>query len=299
MPSIRIRPAHRRRSRFSTFLVVTRRTFAVVVIAVTATAGVGVASAAPSEPRAAVAVADAGPYNNSALVAELAKHAEGLDAVDEVLGADAPTTAELIELHDVATDAVDAARTVAGTDGTIRLAVFGSVMSDDEIDAAEAAVVYEMSEATTYAAAAAAEDWKAEVEVENARITAAAARVADAARAAQGYGGSLWSSASGSESFEQRVAHMAASLPFHVSYSIENGCDSAGALACFRPRSNQILVTTYLSSHSDCTIRIALAHEFRHSQQSRNGQIEYSGGTITNREWLESDAYSFGARYGC
>jgi len=292
MPSICIRPAHRRRSRLSTFLVVTRRTFAVVVIAVTATAGVGVASATPSEPRAAVAVADAGPYNNSALVAELARHTAGLDAVDEVLGADAPTTAELTELHDAATDAVDAARTVAGTDGTIRLAVFGSVMSDDEIDAAEAAVIYEMSEATAYAAAA-AEDWKAEVEVEDARITAAAAR------AAQGYGGSFWSSASGSESFEQRVARMSASLPFHVSYSIENGCDSAGALACFRPSSNQILVTTYLSSHSDCTIRIALAHEFRHSQQSRNGQIEYSGGTITNREWLESDAYSFGARYGC
>lgn len=109
-------------------------------------------------------------------------------------------------------------------------------------------------------------------------------------------------SAASGESAQARVNRIAAGLGFiGIPVVIQSGCGSiGGALACYTPGSGVIAVTPAGLGRSDCTLRIAIAHEWKHHLQNNAGQIQFdAAGNITNRAWLESDANAFGYRYGC
>jgi len=133
---------------------------------------------------------------------------------------------------------------------------------------------------------------------ENAAIEAAeaeAARVAEEESSSNYYSGS---DGGGNEDLNSRVSRIFGSLPFYLSYSIE-GCPG-GALACYTYTTHYLKVSTNISGYSDCTLRNALAHEYRHYIQDISGWFAFdSNGQLTNRDWLESDAYAFGDSYGC
>tara|TARA_R110002051_G_scaffold60546_10_gene110987 strand:+ start:6517 stop:7422 length:906 start_codon:yes stop_codon:yes gene_type:complete len=296
------------RSRLATAAIIAGRALAIALIASTTAAGAGIASAVPQPDREITADISA-PYTVEALLEEFTAPQQTLDELEASIAKAAPKTPKIIDLHDAAADKIEAAREAIESPDVVRLGVFGTMMQDADIEAIETRVIQQVEEATAGAVESVA-DWKAEVKAENARIAeakaearrVAAAKAAAAAAAASnssgGYSG--WSyAATSNESYAQRVARIAASLPFHVSYSIDNGCTDAAALACYFPSNDRLLITTYMGSSPDCTIRNALAHEWRHRQQNYSGQIQISGGQITNVAWLESDAYAFGNGYGC
>lgn len=64
-----------------------------------------------------------------------------------------------------------------------------------------------------------------------------------------------------------------------------------GALACYLPNTNAILITKAGMDKGIDYLPCILSHENRHAYQSQKGLIQYSSsGAITNREWLEQDA---------
>jgi hypothetical protein len=200
------------RSRLDDFLTATRRVVAIssVIVAVAVGAG-GAASAQQLPPKAIAVTVTAEPYNNRALVNELAENAADLDAITKILDADAPATSTLAELHETAMEAIDLAQSAATPDEAVRLAIFGSLMTADEREITETTAIV-ASESATEEAIVAAADWEAEVEAKNARIVAAsaaaeAARVAVAAEAARAYNNSSssgWGSAGAPSSRRKR-----------------------------------------------------------------------------------------------
>ncbi len=125
-----------------------------------------------------------------------------------------------------------------------------------------------------------------------------AAELAEAQAQPQEQAGYYYDGGGSDESLDSRVSRIFSTLPFYLSYSIE-GCP-AGALACYTYTTHYLKVSTSIAGYGDCTIRNALAHEYRHYIQDISGWFEFdSNGQLTNRDWLESDTYAFGNQYGC
>lgn len=103
------------------------------------------------------------------------------------------------------------------------------------------------------------------------------------------------------ETSQARVNRIAASLGFiNIPVVIQDGCAQfSNAIGCYA-FDGTIHITSYGLTKSDCTLRVAIAHEWKHSQQDVNGQIQFdANGNITNRDWLEADAGAFGYAHGC
>lgn len=143
-------------------------------------------------------------------------------------------------------------------------------------------------------------------EAEQARIAAEKAAAEEAARAAaaaaaQNRGSSSSPSRPG-ETREQRVARIAASLPFSLPGAVQFwDCASvhAQALACYKD--GTIYITPRGLDRPDCRVRESIAHEYRHWWQHQNGKFQLTpdGSAYLNAEWLEADARAFAAPYGC
>lgn len=164
------------------------------------------------------------------------------------------------------------------------------------------------AEVRVVALSVAVKAWEAELAAEKDRIriakekaaAAAAARAAAAAAAARGgssYTGSS-SGGGGGSSVYARVAQIAAGLPFSFRFSI-GGCPQPGAYACYDSWKDTITITPGRAVQSTCKVRSALAHEYRHQWQYKNGKFVFKNHVLMNRDALEADAYAFGYSYGC
>lgn len=140
---------------------------------------------------------------------------------------------------------------------------------------------------------------------EEAARKAAAEAAAAAARASHtpsgGYSAAPRSSSSsdgGGESAQARISRLAGHLPFRVPYHF-GSCGAASQIACYYVGGSIVVNANGLGSMRDCRVIYGLAHEYKHLLQYQAGQIQYSGGQISNHAWLEADAMAFGYRYGC
>lgn len=103
------------------------------------------------------------------------------------------------------------------------------------------------------------------------------------------------------ETSQARVNRIAAALGFiNIPVIIQDGCAQfSNAIGCYA-FDGTIHITSYGLTKSDCTLRVAIAHEWKHYQQDINGQIQFdASGNVTNRDWLEADAGAFGYAHGC
>lgn len=139
--------------------------------------------------------------------------------------------------------------------------------------------------------------WVDELAAEKERIRKAAEEAARAAAAAAAARGSGAVSLRPGESLHARVARVAATLPFSVSFVISNDC--GGARACYNVGASFVIVTEGAARMAECRIKRILAHEYRHTLQYLNGQIQVVGSDVANRAWLEADAQAFARGYGC
>jgi len=212
----------------------------------------------------------------------------------------APTQAIKDLLADVE-DVVAEAEDIESMDGVNNLIFFGGSMFKTERDELIERI-YAAADERVADIEAAVVAWETEVAAENARIQAAeeeAARQAAAAQAAAAKkkgGGGSYTPVPG-ESFEARLARIYGGLGItKPTYSI-GGCSIGNA--CYVVGTGKMIITTSLATKSDCYLRMVFAHEARHYQQELNGQIQFDANGISNRDWLESDAYSYGYQYGC
>lgn len=270
-----------------------RHTTAFVVVALIIGGG-GVAHAGPTT---AAAAETTDTYNNVAFTNKLAEFTADSHKLTAELKKSAPETSTIAALSTAASEAVEESKAAAGSDEALRLGMFGSYMNDAERDAIEAAAISNASEHLV-AAEAAVTAWKDEAAAETKRIAerAAAAKAAAAAAAAKA---SVWGAwAGGSETPYERLRRIADTLPWNFTFTLGQ-CGAASSLACYQPGPDTIIMDTSVLSYGDCKIRGTFAHEYRHRMQSYQGLIKYGDGGITNRDWLEADAVSFGWGYTC
>lgn len=130
-------------------------------------------------------------------------------------------------------------------------------------------------------------------------LRAAAAEKArlEALRANAGGGGYVNTTG---ETPQQRISRIVSGLPFQVAW-VYQGCPQIpSALACYTYGDNFVVITPGLMSRSDCFIRYAYAHEYRHYYQYQNGMFQFnSSNQLTNRDALEADANAFASAYRC
>jgi hypothetical protein len=146
----------------------------------------------------------------------------------------------------------------------------------------------------------AAEKERIRIAEEKRKAEEAAAAAAKAARSSKSSAPRSTGLYAGTEDFATRIQRVAATLPFAVPPVSSGSCSQfATAWGCFTT-DNRIYVTASGMKQNDCTLRMILAHEYRHSVQWNTGLVILNElGEIQNREWLESDAYAFGNPYRC
>lgn len=102
-----------------------------------------------------------------------------------------------------------------------------------------------------------------------------------------------------SESPARRVRRIMAGSPAGGLGLQIGACANPNAYACYYASASWIRVTPLGLGLSDCQLLRIVMHEYRHHMQWSAGQWVVADGTLTNRAWLESDAESFAASYGC
>ena len=74
-------------------------------------------------------------------------------------------------------------------------------------------------------------------------------------------------------------------------------CSSAGdqslVTGCYFPGDTRIFVTHLADTYGEEYISCVIIHEARHYEQYVKGLMNTEKGVITNRDWLESDAYNY------
>lgn len=217
--------------------------------------------------------------------------------------ADGVSTAKLTELREAVADAVAAADGVLPFEEDLApYKYLGERPLRAEVASANISAMMLVGAERLSAVGTAVAAWSTELKAEQARILAAkkaaeaaarAAAAAAAAAAARGGGGSY----SGG-SLHDRVAQIAAGLPFSVPFVI-GACNIPNAVACYTGGDSYVTIIPSRAAAATCKVRSALAHEYRHLWQYRNGKFIQKDGILVNRAALEADAYAFGYSYGC
>ena len=86
---------------------------------------------------------------------------------------------------------------------------------------------------------------------------------------------------------------MGITLPVFYGTCPSYGQDSSDVTGCYFPGSHHITVTHVADSYGEEYISCVIVHEFRHYDQYVKGLISVEKGVITNRDWLELDAYNY------
>ena len=71
------------------------------------------------------------------------------------------------------------------------------------------------------------------------------------------------------------------------------GSDSSLVTGCYYPGDRKITVTHVADLYGEEYISCVIVHEFRHYDQYVKGLMNVEKGVVTNRDWLESDAYNY------
>lgn len=64
-------------------------------------------------------------------------------------------------------------------------------------------------------------------------------------------------------------------------------------LGCYYPKSNKIIITQYAAQYGEEHLKCVILHESRHHYQDIKGLMNIEKGVITNRDFLEQDAYNY------
>lgn len=229
---------------------------------------------------AAVTLTDAGTVSTAALTALAEAHAAAVATAEQPLPRERAARPGLLPITGAGELPVDVAA---------------------EVTAAADSIVASLESARkAFDAELAAEKERIRVaeEQERARAAAAAAAAQSAARASSyRHASGPVSAAVPGEGIHARVARLAAQLPFNVPYSF--GSCAMSPKACYMVGQGIVVNAGGMASERDCRVVYTLAHEYKHLLQYNAGQIQFSGGAISNRDWLESDAMVFGYGYGC
>ena len=69
--------------------------------------------------------------------------------------------------------------------------------------------------------------------------------------------------------------------------------DPSIIMGCYFPGDTKIIITRYADAYGPEFISCVIVHESRHYEQYVKGLMNVEKGVITNRDWLESDAYNY------
>jgi hypothetical protein len=82
-------------------------------------------------------------------------------------------------------------------------------------------------------------------------------------------------------------------LPVYYGTCPVPGADAAQVTGCYYPGDDRITVTHVADAYGEEYISCVIVHEARHYEQYEKGLMNVEKGVITNRDWLESDAYNY------
>ena len=82
-------------------------------------------------------------------------------------------------------------------------------------------------------------------------------------------------------------------LPVYYGTCPSAGGDALLVTGCYYPGDNHITVTHVADAYGEEYISCVIIHEARHYEQYLKGLMNMEKGVITNRDWLESDAYNY------